>query len=122
MTRREFYKKLKPVAAKWLKAYESDGKLAVRDSFVISMVKELLFRLDYEADDQVDDLPFLDRIRPLQFIGLFLEICDDWEDAANMLCCGDTGYYAYYEIMHGIEVNFAELEKKGKKDKSNGKK
>jgi len=40
MTRREFYKKFRPVADKWLEKYRGSGDAAVDQAYEIACVKE----------------------------------------------------------------------------------
>lgn len=108
MTRREFYKKFKPAADRWLYEYRGDGYAAVDEAFDIACVKEMIFRLDYEADDQVDDIPWLDEVSPEWFLNEFQTWVDDYDNAAEILLPGDAGYEAYCSAMKHIEQEWKE--------------
>ena len=89
MTRREFYKKLHPVVVWRMDEYKRHGALAVADAFYICCLKEMDFRLDYEADDQADDIPEFDEMTPGFFLNEFSQIVEDWDEAAELLLPGD---------------------------------
>jgi len=116
MTRREFYKKLHPVVMWRLDEYKRHGWMAVSDAFYICCLKEMDFRLDYEADDQVDDIPEFDEMTPGFFLNEFSQIVEDWDEAAELLLPGDGGYEMYTRMLDAIRKAWNERGADEKKD------
>lgn len=108
MTRREFYKKVCPEIRRVLDHYRDNGVKAVADSFLISCLKEMDYRLNINADDEVDDIPEFDDMDPEFFVNTFLQLVEDWDDAARILCCGDEGFETYTEFIKMICHNWKE--------------
>ena len=106
MTRTQFRLKLKPAVDKFLDRYRKDGKKAVKNSFRITLVHELMWRLDVDADDKADDVPFFDKVDPKWFLDEFLAIAAMWDDAARLLLGDDDGYTTYRDMMKEIEESW----------------
>ena len=114
MTRREFYKKVHPTIEATLDEFRKDGRKAVGNAFYICCLCEIDFRLDCEADDQVDDIPEFDDMPAEFFLDSFSDIVANWDCVAQLMCPDDSGYTMYCDVVASICRDWAEEKKKEK--------
>lgn len=97
MTRNKFYDKIHPFIERELDKFRMDGDRAVNAAFAICFLKELGFRLS--TDEGNADEPWIDEVDPEWFVEKTYELIDEWDRAAEMLCCEDFGWEAYNDFM-----------------------
>lgn len=100
MTRRQFHDKCKPVFDGYLLTMRRNGALAVDNAFDIAVVKEILFRLDCNADDKDDEVPEFAEMTPEFFLEDILNMCEDWDNMGELFVneC-DQGYETFCSII-----------------------
>lgn len=100
MTRIEFYKKCKPVFDGWLHKMREDGYYAVANAFKIAVVKEVMFRLSYDSDDQNDEVPEFAEMTPEFFLEDILNMCEDWDNMGELFVTAhDQAYEMFCEMV-----------------------
>jgi len=117
MTRREFYKKFKPVVDDWLEKFRKNGSLAIENAYDIAVVKEVMFFLDVEADDQDDDVSLFDDVPPEYFLDDILNLCGDWDRLGGIFIpdCGQS-FETYSEMLGIIGEDWKQDKEEAEKD------
>jgi len=100
MTRKQYLEKCIPVFEYYLEGMQNDGVMAVANAFDIAVVKEVLFRLNYDADDKDDEVPEFAEMTPEFFLQDILNMCEDWDNIGEIFVndCGQ-GYETYCQIV-----------------------
>lgn len=115
MTRKQYLEKCRPVFEDYLEEMQKDGVMAVANAFDIAVVKEVLFRLNYDADDKDDEVPEFTEMTPEFFLEDILNMCEDWDNMGEIFVndCGQ-GYETYCQI---VKTAGKDWEARGEEDK-----
>ena len=100
MTRKQYLEKCMPVFEDYLEGMQKDGVMAVANAFDIAVVKEVLFRLNYDAADKDDEVPEFAEMTPEFFLEDILNMCEDWDNMGELFVNEyDQGYETFCSII-----------------------